>query len=302
MKNQRDKLRQYQRRITILTDKETDIAKQMLAKGDKKRALLALRRKKYQESLLVKTDAQLEQLEQLTSNVEFAQIQKDVVFGLQQGTKVLQEIHKEMGGIEHVEKLMGDTADAIAYQKVNTLIITRIGCTFELTTCAGSQRYARRSHLEPGRRGSRGRARGYGGRAAAHKGTDSAERTQLQAAATRTATRRGRGRACWEASNAGSIGTVHTRYTGSICFYRALAWHIDFLVLSFAVFLIKYHFLFKAALAVSFHSSVIYIFNPSNISSIFDNQPAHNGHGAMAVTAAKHGVMIQVVIPTSCQL
>lgn len=119
MKNQRDKLHQYQRRITILTDKETDIAKQMLAKGDKKRALLALRRKKYQESLLAKTDAQLAQLEQLTSNVEFAQIQKDVVFGLQQGTKVLQEIHKEMGGIEHVEKLMGESADAVAYQKVS---------------------------------------------------------------------------------------------------------------------------------------------------------------------------------------
>ncbi|KAJ3480884.1 hypothetical protein NLG97_g7957 [Lecanicillium saksenae] len=117
LKIQRDKLQQYQRRITILTDKETDIAKQMLAKGDKPRALLALRRKKYQLGLLAKTDAQLEQLEQLTSSVEFAQIQKDVVFGLQQGTKVLQEIHKEMGGIEHVEKLMGETADAIAYQK-----------------------------------------------------------------------------------------------------------------------------------------------------------------------------------------
>ncbi|KAK1542628.1 Snf7 family protein [Colletotrichum paranaense] len=117
MKLQRDKLHQYQRRITVLTDKETAIAKQMLAKGDKPRALLALRRKKYQESLLQKTDAQLEQLEKLTSSVEFAMIQKDVVFGLQQGTKVLKEIHSEMGGIEHVEKLMGETADAIAYQR-----------------------------------------------------------------------------------------------------------------------------------------------------------------------------------------
>ncbi|OAQ99421.1 hypothetical protein LLEC1_04999 [Akanthomyces lecanii] len=116
LKIQRDKLQQYQRRITILTDKETDIARQMLAKGDKPRALLALRRKKYQQGLLAKTDAQLAQLEQLTSSVEFAQIQKDVVFGLQQGTRVLQEIHREMGGIEHVEKLMGETADAIAYQ------------------------------------------------------------------------------------------------------------------------------------------------------------------------------------------
>ncbi|ODA77502.1 hypothetical protein RJ55_07131 [Drechmeria coniospora] len=117
MKIQRDKLHQYQRRITVLTDKETSIARQLLAKGDRRRALLALRRKKYQESLLAKTDAQLEQLEKLTSSVEFAQIQRDVVFGLQQGTRVLEQIHAEMGGIQHVEKLMGETADAVAYQK-----------------------------------------------------------------------------------------------------------------------------------------------------------------------------------------
>lgn len=121
LKTQRDKLHQYQRRIKVLTDRETDIARQMLAAGDTKRARTALRKKKYQESLLAKTDAQLEQLEKLTANVEFAQIQKDVVFGLQQGTKVLKEIHAEMGGLEHVEKLMGETADAIAYQNVSLL-------------------------------------------------------------------------------------------------------------------------------------------------------------------------------------
>jgi charged multivesicular body protein 6 len=125
MKNQRDKLHQYQRRITVLTDREKGIAKEMLAKGNKKGALLALRRKKYQESLLSRTDTQLEQLEKLASSVEFALVQKDIVFGLQQGTKVLQEIHKEMGGLEHVEKLMGETADAVAYQKV------RISCKME---------------------------------------------------------------------------------------------------------------------------------------------------------------------------
>jgi charged multivesicular body protein 6 len=120
MKVQRDKLHQYQRRITVLTDREKAIAKEMLARGDKSKALLALRRKKYQESLLAKTDAQLEQLEVLTSSVEFALVQKDVVFGLQQGTNVLKEIHKEMGGLEHVEKLMGDTAEAVAYQQVRS--------------------------------------------------------------------------------------------------------------------------------------------------------------------------------------
>ncbi|OJI97666.1 hypothetical protein ASPVEDRAFT_37090 [Aspergillus versicolor CBS 583.65] len=117
MKNQRDRLHQYQKRITVLTDRETAIAKECLARDDRKRALLALRRKKYQESLLAKTDAQLEQLEQLTSQVEFALVQKDVLFGLQQGTQVLQTINKEMGGIDGVEKLMGETEDARAYQE-----------------------------------------------------------------------------------------------------------------------------------------------------------------------------------------
>jgi charged multivesicular body protein 6 len=128
MKNQRDRLHQYQKRIKVLTTRETEIAKQLLASGDKPRALLALRRKKYQESLLAKTDAQLEQLEVLTSSVEFALVQKDVVFGLQQGTKVLGEIHKEMGGIEHVEKLMGENAEAVAYQQVcGFLLILSLG-------------------------------------------------------------------------------------------------------------------------------------------------------------------------------
>lgn len=166
MKNQRDKLHQYQRRITILTDKETDIARQLLTKGDKKGALLALRRKKYQQSLLAKTDAQLEQLEKLTASVEFAQIQKDVVFGLQQGTKVLKEIHAEMGGIDHVEKLMGETADAIAYQKVWRPLT--FGCCPgpNADPCweTGSQRDAGRPNLEPGRGRSGGRAGGVTGR------------------------------------------------------------------------------------------------------------------------------------------
>lgn len=121
MKNQRDKLRQYQKRITVLTDREKAIAKECLLKGDTNRAKLALRRKKYQEGLIQKTDAQLAQLEQLTSDVEFALVQKDVLFGLQQGTAVLKEIHKEMGGIENVEKLLGENAEARAYQEVRMI-------------------------------------------------------------------------------------------------------------------------------------------------------------------------------------
>lgn len=117
MKNQRDRLHQYQRKIALVTDRETAVARECLARGDKSKALLALRRKKFQETLLAKTDAQLETLEQLTGNVEFALVQKDVLYGLSQGTSVLKQIHNEMGGIENVEKLMGESEDAKAYQK-----------------------------------------------------------------------------------------------------------------------------------------------------------------------------------------
>jgi len=117
MKLQRDKLHQYQRRITVVTARETEVAKACLRANDKPRALLALRRKKYQESLLARTDAQLAQLEQLTSDVEFSLVQKDVLYGLQQGTAVLREIHKEMGGVEGVEKLLGESEEARAYSE-----------------------------------------------------------------------------------------------------------------------------------------------------------------------------------------
>lgn len=41
------------------------------------------------------------------------------MFGLQQGNNVLKELHKEMT-VENVEKLMGETADAVAYQQVSS--------------------------------------------------------------------------------------------------------------------------------------------------------------------------------------
>jgi charged multivesicular body protein 6 len=127
MKVQRDKLHKYQRRITDLTDREKEIARECLRRNEKPKALAALRRKKYQESLLEKTDQQLAQLEILTNDVEFALVQRDVLYGLQQGTAVLKEIHKEIGGIEGVERLLGESADAQAYQReVNEMLSGRM--------------------------------------------------------------------------------------------------------------------------------------------------------------------------------
>lgn len=133
LKIQRDKLQQYQKRITTITSRETEIARECLRNGSKDKALLALRRKKYQESLLAKTDQQLAQLQALTSDVEFALVQKDVMFGLQQGTAVLKEIHKEMGGLDKVEMILSESEEAQAYQKVSGIASGARACVLTRT-------------------------------------------------------------------------------------------------------------------------------------------------------------------------
>ena len=49
-------------------------------------------------------------------------MQKDVLYGLQQGNQVLRAIHKEIGGIEGVERLIGETEEARAYQEVKNIL------------------------------------------------------------------------------------------------------------------------------------------------------------------------------------
>ncbi|KAI8448350.1 Snf7-domain-containing protein [Phakopsora pachyrhizi] len=126
MKLQRDRLKQYQRRIENYARREQQIAREALNRGERTRAVSALRRKKYQENLLLKTDQQLESLQNLVSSVEFSLIEKDVLYGLSEGNRVLKEIHKEMD-VESVEKLMSDTADGIAYQKeIDEMLMSRM--------------------------------------------------------------------------------------------------------------------------------------------------------------------------------
>jgi len=116
LKLQRDKLKQYQKKIQGVLDREEVIAKEQLAQGRKDKALIALRRRKYQQSLLSKTDEQLFNLEQLVSTIEFSVVEVSVVHGLKQGNEVLKQIHKEMS-LESVEKLMEETAEAREYQR-----------------------------------------------------------------------------------------------------------------------------------------------------------------------------------------
>ncbi|KAH7311782.1 Snf7 family [Rhizoctonia solani] len=126
LKNQRDEVKRYRKRIQIILDREHAIAKEALANGNKRVALIALRKRKYRESMLQKTDGQLETLEGLVSSIEFALVEKDIMFGLQQGNQVLKALHAEMS-LEDVEKLMEETAEAVAYQnEIDQMLTSRM--------------------------------------------------------------------------------------------------------------------------------------------------------------------------------
>ncbi|WVR06449.1 hypothetical protein IAU60_003480 [Kwoniella sp. DSM 27419] len=116
LKLQRDKMKQYQKRLQVVLDREEEIAKQALKEGNKKRALTALRQRKYQEQLLNKTDAQLVTLQELVSTIEFTQIQATVMHGLEMGADVLKQLHAEMS-LDKVEKLMDRTREGVEYQR-----------------------------------------------------------------------------------------------------------------------------------------------------------------------------------------
>ncbi|KAM9780160.1 charged multivesicular body protein 6-like [Neosynchiropus ocellatus] len=116
LKQQRDKLRQYQKKINLQLEKERQLAKELLKNGKKEKALLLLKKKRYQDQLLDKTENQISNLEQMVQDIEFMQVEMKVVEGLKVGNECLKRMHEIMS-IEDVERIMEETQDAVEYQK-----------------------------------------------------------------------------------------------------------------------------------------------------------------------------------------
>lgn len=122
LKKQRDQLKQYQKRINRDLEKEKELAKKLLKEGKKDRAKLLLRKKKFQEGLLDKTDAQLDQLERMVHDIEFATVQKQVIDGLRNGNEALEKANA-MFSIDEIEDILADTQEAVEKQnEINSLL------------------------------------------------------------------------------------------------------------------------------------------------------------------------------------
>ncbi|CAG0896074.1 unnamed protein product [Cyprideis torosa] len=116
LKKQRDQLHQYQQRIKSLMDKEREMARSLLSEGKKDRARLLLRKKRCQENLLVRAQAQMDKVEELTHDLEFSQVQKEVVDSLKVGNDALKQANA-LFNIEEIEKIMEETEEGIEKQR-----------------------------------------------------------------------------------------------------------------------------------------------------------------------------------------
>lgn len=125
LKQQRDRLKQYQKRIELQLENDRLLAKKCLQQGRKDRAKCLLRKKKYQESLLFNADKQLENLEKLAADLEFAQVEMKVLDGLKQGNAALKKVH-DMLDINEVEKIMDETREGIEKQQEIDAILTDV--------------------------------------------------------------------------------------------------------------------------------------------------------------------------------
>nr|CAB3515546.1 unnamed protein product [Spodoptera littoralis] len=116
LKQQRDKLKQYQKKIELNLERDRQLAKKLLDEGKRDRAKLLLKKKKYQEKLLQNTDNQLEKLEQLTHDLEFAQIEVQVIDGLRTGNEALKKVN-DILNIDEIEKILDETREGIEKQR-----------------------------------------------------------------------------------------------------------------------------------------------------------------------------------------
>jgi len=116
LKKQRDQLQIYQKKIENEQEKLRELAKRCLKNGEKEKAKLLLKKKRRQESLMKQTDQQIENLEVMVNDIEFTQMEKNVMEGLKTGNEALKNIHKIMS-YEDVEQILEETKEGIEYQR-----------------------------------------------------------------------------------------------------------------------------------------------------------------------------------------
>lgn len=124
LKQQRDKIKIYQKRTEADLAKNADLALKLFQAGLKDRAIIVMRRKKMMEDILTRTDNQLATLESMVADIEYTQIEVSVVEGLKVGTEALKQLNSLMN-IDDIQQMMEDNAEAAEKQREISSILAQ---------------------------------------------------------------------------------------------------------------------------------------------------------------------------------
>lgn len=101
----------YQAKVQAAIDRDTDMARKLLAAGRKDRAVALLRMKRFNEERLKRADAHVDNVAQLCGALEFSAVEASVLDGLRLGAEALKDLSAGLS-IEGVERIAEDTAEA----------------------------------------------------------------------------------------------------------------------------------------------------------------------------------------------
>lgn len=105
-----DQLKIQIKKVEVLINGDLTAAKTFVAAKNQARALIALKKKKLHEDLLININNQLFTLESLIQDIEAAYIQKTVLEALATGVNVMKSVQKEIQAM-NVNQLMDDSQE-----------------------------------------------------------------------------------------------------------------------------------------------------------------------------------------------
>jgi charged multivesicular body protein 6 len=122
LKNARNRLKKYRKRLEIDSQKLTEQAKEHLRLQQRDRAMLLLRLRKHKEKTVDEINNQLITVMQQIEDLEWASISVQVLNAIKAGTSLLNAIHEEIS-VDDVQSLLDETNEAIEVEnQINALL------------------------------------------------------------------------------------------------------------------------------------------------------------------------------------
>jgi charged multivesicular body protein 6 len=127
LKNARDKLKKFQKKLEAESQGLEDKARELIKKKYKDRALLVLKLQKYKRDKINSIESQLYSVQEQIDTLDWAVINVQVVQAMRKGTDELMRINNLIS-MDKIETLMDETKDAMDVQnEISAAIVDLVG-------------------------------------------------------------------------------------------------------------------------------------------------------------------------------